>query len=459
MRAAVYLRQSQDRADDRLGIDRQREDCLRLASERGWTVVHELADNDTSASSRKRPGYAALLRLIDTRAVDVIIVWHIDRLLRRLADLEDVIDRCQAASVRLATVSGDLDLSTDAGRLVGRILASVARGEVERKSSRQQRAQAQAAQQGRRVGGRRPFGYDQDGMTVRSAEAAAVRDGYAAVLAGVSLAAVARDWNARGLSPGQRTRDGRPSTWRHDNVRHVLLNPRYAGLRAYREEVVGPAVWPALVDEDTFRAVEADLTDEHRKRGGVHGGTGLLTTLALCGVCGATVHLGRSNRGQRIYRCRASYGHVSRQADVVEEYVAKLAVARLSRPDAYELLRATERPDSAELRDQAQALRRRLEALAVDFADGDLTAAQLRAATDRIRTRLADVERQMADAGRVDVLGPLIAGRDVVKVWEALDTDRRRVIIDTLMTVTLMPPGRGARTFDPETVRVKWRTP
>jgi hypothetical protein len=170
------------------------------------------------------------------------------------------------------------------------------------------------------------------------------------------------------------------------------------------------------------------------------------------------VHLGRSRHGQRIYRCRGSYGHVSRQAEVVEDYVGDVVVARLAQPDAYELLRAPERPDTAELRDQAQALRGRLEALAVDFADGDLTPAQLRAATDRIRSRLAAVERQMADAGRADVLGPLLAGRDVAGVWAKLDDDRRRAIIDTLMVVTLMPPGRGSRTFDPDTVRIEWRT-
>ncbi|MCY7290261.1 MAG: recombinase family protein, partial [Cryobacterium sp.] len=45
-----------------LGVERQREDCLQLARERGWEVVAEFADNDISAySGRSRPGYRALL--------------------------------------------------------------------------------------------------------------------------------------------------------------------------------------------------------------------------------------------------------------------------------------------------------------------------------------------------------------------------------------------------------------
>jgi DNA invertase Pin-like site-specific DNA recombinase len=39
------------------------------------------------------------------------------------------------------------------------ILAAVARGEIETKSDRQKAAHLQAAQQGRRVTGARPFGY------------------------------------------------------------------------------------------------------------------------------------------------------------------------------------------------------------------------------------------------------------------------------------------------------------
>src|SRR4051812_28743765 len=63
----------------------------------------------------------------------------------------------------------------------------------------------------------------------------------------------------------------------------------------------------------------------------------------------------------------------------------------------------------------------------------------------------------MIDAGRVPVLGELVTAADVLATWDALDLDRRRAAVDTLMTLTLLPPGRGARTFNPETVRIDWR--
>ena len=62
MRVAIYLRQSQDRAGDELGIDRQREACQQLITARRWATAAEFIDNDASATSRKpRPQYDAMM--------------------------------------------------------------------------------------------------------------------------------------------------------------------------------------------------------------------------------------------------------------------------------------------------------------------------------------------------------------------------------------------------------------
>jgi hypothetical protein len=129
----------------------------------------------------------------------------------------------------------------------------------------------------------------------------------------------------------------------------------------------------------------------------------------------------------------------------------------LSQPDTRALLTDQRHPDIAQLRDRALALRQRLDSLAVDFADGTLTGSQLRTATARVRQNLTAVEAEMADAGRVDVLGPLVAAADVQAVWDALSVARRRAVIDLLMTVTVHPAGRGKRHFDASTVTITWR--
>lgn len=462
MRAVIYVRQSQDRNGDEAGVIRQEEDCRALADRRGWTVSEVIRDNDVSASTRKpRPGFEKLLSLVSSKRVDMIVVWHADRLTRKLADLERVIELCEGAGVGLSTVTGDLDLSTDSGRLVARILASVARGEIERKSARQARAQLQAAREGRRSGGRRPFGYSEDGMTVREDEAEAIRRAYSDLLVGVPLAEIARQWVAAGLHSGQKSyradRRGQDTQWTWDTVRKVLVNPRNAALRAYKGEVLAPAVWPALVPEDTWRAAVDVLTDPSRRRAPTRPRF-LLSGLGVCGICGATVHGGAARRHYRTYRCSGSLGHISRQAEPVEEYVSEIVVERLQSPDAVELLWDREKPDVDALRQQAIVLRARLDALAIDFAEGDLTASQLRVATERLRLNLEATEAEMAHDLREDILGPLVRAEDVQAVWERLSDSKKRAVIGTLMEVRLHTVGRGTRSFRPQTVEIVWKS-
>lgn len=167
-------------------------------------------------------------RRVDAREFDVIAARHMDRLLRRLAELESVLERCRKTGTAIVTAADGVDASSDGGRLVARILSSVAQGEVERKSARQRSAVAQAAKQGRWCGGRRAFGYEPDGVTVHEDEAVIIKQGYADVLAGESLSEIARRWNAAGFTTGQ----GKP--WSRYAVKDVLTNPRNAGLRRHR---------------------------------------------------------------------------------------------------------------------------------------------------------------------------------------------------------------------------------
>ena len=55
VRAAIYLRVSLDSTGEQLAVQRQREDCRKIAADRGWTVVGEYVDNSVSASGKKGP--------------------------------------------------------------------------------------------------------------------------------------------------------------------------------------------------------------------------------------------------------------------------------------------------------------------------------------------------------------------------------------------------------------------
>jgi hypothetical protein len=332
------------------------------------------------------------------------------------------------------------------------ILGEVAQHEIAVKSDRQRRASRQAAEQGKPPAGPRPFGFKADRMTLEPAEADAIRRAYRVVLGGGSLAGIAREWNDAGLR-SSRHGPSEPPRWSAETVKALLVKPRSAGIREYQGAEY-PAQWPAIVPEETYRAALALLTDPSRRQSTAVGRY-LLSGVGLCGVCRATVQAGPRTT-YHAYRC-SSLGHVSRRGDAIDQLVGDVVIARLSRPDARDLLHDHSRPDVEQLRDRAQSQRARLDELATEFADGALTASQLRTATERIRSNLAVTEHELADAGRVDVLGDLVNAEDVAAAWGATPTDRQRGVIDALMTVTLLPVGRGRRYFDPETVEIEWK--
>lgn len=82
--AALYARISADTDGKSLGVQRQLEDCRKLAADRGWPVGAEYVDNDVSAFSGKpRQQYGRMLADLESGARDAVIVYNLDRLHRR----------------------------------------------------------------------------------------------------------------------------------------------------------------------------------------------------------------------------------------------------------------------------------------------------------------------------------------------------------------------------------------
>jgi DNA invertase Pin-like site-specific DNA recombinase len=466
-RAAIYVRISKDRAGAGLGVQRQEQECRELAGRLGLTVLAVYVDNDLSAYSGKpRPEYQRLLTAVEAGSVDTVVAWHTDRLHRSPTELEVYISKCDKRGVPTHTVkAGPLDLSTPSGRMVARQLGAVARYEVEHMVERQRAAKLQAATAGRWGGGRRPYGYEADGVTVRHAEAAELVAVTDELILGASLRGQAAALNARGVKTAT------DSAWSPTELKRVVIRPRNAGLRSHRGKVIGRAEWPAIVTEDKWRAVCGILTDSGRRTTWARNRAWLLSGVALCGVCkDETTLRGDLIRGTHSsvpsYTCRKSKC-VVRNAAELDRYVGDLVVERLSRPDAVELLHVDDRPDLSAMHLEHTALRSRLNSMAGLFAEGVLDGQQLREGSQRLHAQLERLESEMATATGDSVLAPLVGADDVAAAWDAItDLDRKTAIVDTLMTVTVhrtkkgRPRGwkAGASYFNPSTIEIVWKS-
>ncbi|MBC3761072.1 recombinase family protein [Quadrisphaera oryzae] len=449
-RAVIYTRASLDATGERASVLRQEEACRGLALARGWTVTEVLTDNSIGArGDRERPAWQAVLDRVATGAADVVVAWHMDRCTRNMADLEELILLCNDTGVGLATATGDIDLTTDTGRMVARILAAVAAAEVERKAARQRLANQDRATQGKpNTGGARAFGYAANHVDVVPEEADAIRWGAEQALAGASMRSIAEEWTARGLGSSRWKEMGARQQWSARGVRGVLTSPRYIGVRVYNgERMDAPGTWPAILTAEQHEQLTALLNDESRTAGTIKLGrtpSNLLTAIAECGSCGCTVNASKS-RGRDVYVCRSESctSRVKVERAPADAAVAAAVIARLTMLAAGTDPAASDDADAdaAEARRRAADARQRKAEAAALFAEGTIDREQLGTISRRMTAVLVECEEVTRRARRSPVLADLLSARNVAHAWSALPLDRQRAVTQVLFSVQLLRVG------------------
>jgi site-specific DNA recombinase len=469
--AAIYVRISQDRAGAGLGVARQEEDCAVLCERLGWPVTDVYVDNDVSAYSGKpRPAWERLIADAKTGTVDAIAVWHVDRLTRSPVELEHVITLADQHGLKLATVTGDVDLGTPTGRMVARILGATARQEAEHKGERQKRQRRQAAEAGKpNGGGTRPCGFADDRVTLVSGEADIIREAARRALAGESLSSISRDFAERGVT----TPKG--GNWQPRTLRRLLASARISGRREHTPrasgdngtrplvgDIVGDAIWPAIISPEDSDRLRAMLSDPDRQRfTGAKGRTYLLSGILRCGKCGGAM-CGRPRSGVPRYVCPNlpggdTCGGTATNAERTDALVRDLVLVALSSPEMSERLR--ERGDvDPELPASIRADEAQFEELARAWASGEITRSEWRIARDVIESRLDRNRRLLA---RVSITAPidhLVGGYDdLLARWEAMNTSQRRAVVAAVLDRVDVMPANPHKKWDPDRFKPVWR--
>jgi hypothetical protein len=71
---------------------------------------------------------------------------------------------------------------------------------------------------------------------------------------------------------------------------------------------------------------------------------------------------------------------------------------------------------------------------------------------------LTQIDESLASVVVESPLAPLISAADVRAAWDAQPLSIRRMAIDALVVVTILPTIRGRRRFDPDSVRITPRS-
>lgn len=476
-----YCRISLDKSGAAQGVESQHAENEDFAAELGRTIAETYTDNDRSAfSGIERPEYRRMLADVASGRVECVIIWHANRLHRSVDEVGAFIRLAREHGVRLFSVSkaGEYRLDRAAGRK--ELLTDTVEAEYEsgHRGERVALARKRQARQGAFGGGIRPFGWGVDTGRVRSvcvnpkappmerryedrpvldmtrhneAEAEEIRRWASDLLSGVSVAQILRDLAARGVPPVN------GSVWGSNSLRQILTTPRTSGHAIYRGEIMTRNAFPAILPDDTREALVTLFADPSRKTSPGNTPKWLGSLVYRCGMCddGATMSVRRSNGGEIVYRCRKR-GHCQRKQDDVDTFVTSVVMARLSRPDLADLLPSRTTVDVVALREEVVILDARKLDAAQRFARGTIDGPMMDTITAMVDKRIAEIRAELATATAESPLADFVGTDDAAGTWERLSLGRKREILRLLATVTLLPTGRGTRTFRPESIRWEW---
>ncbi|NWN88178.1 MAG: recombinase family protein [Micrococcaceae bacterium] len=454
--AAIYARISRDIEGQALGVQRQIEACQQLADRLGVEVAEIYVDNDTSAyKTGIRKNYERMLSGIRDGLIQAVIVWNLDRLLRQTKELETYLELCQPLDIATYEVTaGMMDLTTPSGRATARTRGAWAQFESEHRADRIRAQKAQAARAGRHLGGPVPFGwqrvdhYIDDNGSARGGRivpepftARLLAEGTRMILSGKSIGDVARYWADEGA------RSGSGRTFKSGQVRRFLLRPRNAGLVTFRGETVSDS-WPAVVDLEDFRALEALLTAPERNQHSEHKRKYLLSGVVYCHCGRRAFGLWQSGKKQFIYRCPATQEpgkklvqHISRDLEFVDAYVTEIAVKYLERSEVVEAIRErVNRRRATPVESQSVVeLNNRKNTLTRMFAQGQISEAQLIEGSAEIDSQLKEISGRVKAHTGSPALATLAVAENPGQAFRDAELEVQREILRALMMVEIRP--------------------
>ena len=403
----LYTRISTDEENQPTSLHSQRERLEAFVrSQEGWHVVAHEEDRATG-TKLDRQGLQAALGLARQGKIDLLLVYRVDRLSRKVKQLAQLAEELDRLGVALRSATEPFDTGAAAGRMMLQMLAVFAEFEHATIVDRVTAGIERRAKEGRWATGKLPFGYrrnDDKDVVPDDREAPVVRRVFQLYtrdrLGTTSIARLLTEECAPAPTRG----------WQPAVVQWVLENEAYLGRVHWRGQSY-PGLHEPLVDEPTFQAAQVLLRERGQDLALRRGNRSefLLSGVMRCGRC-KRAYIGMSAKGNggiyHYYACsgRQKLGRKGCDGDRLNRDKLETAVlnqlANLYRDsdliaDALQHAYGAQAADRPALDEQrrtiAEEIRRSERALDryyQAFESGDLEAGQF-------KTRLADLQAKL----------------------------------------------------------------
>jgi len=304
LRCAVYTRKSTEEGLDQEfnTLQAQREACeayVQSQKAEGWVLVPDRYDDGGySGGNLDRPALKRLLLDIETRRVDIVVVYKIDRLSRALMDFAKLVDLFERHEVTFVSVTQAFNTTTSMGRLTLNVLLSFAQFEREVIGERIRDKVAASRRKGMWMGGWAPLGYDIKArkLVVNDTEASLVRSIFKQFAQGVQPQLLLH----RLADDGALNKQGKPIDKGY--LYRVLNNRVYLGEAVHKGQTY-PGEHTAIIAQDLWDQAHSQIAPTHqaRRKRQLTRSPALLRGLIFA-ADGSAMTPSATRRGGRLYR-------------------------------------------------------------------------------------------------------------------------------------------------------------
>ena len=454
MNALLYCRVSTlEQAKEGYSIEAQKESMQKYAEAMGYSIFDTIIDDGFSGKNLDRPGIQKVIKIVQQKLINVVIIYKLDRLSRSVKNVLELVELLEKYNVTLFSLNENLDLSSPFGRAALKMSATFSELERETIVERMTMGKLQRVKNGLAM---RPFllpiGYEYDEktkmFTPHPQEAEQVKIIYDLYLKGWNMAKIStymhNNYKNRYGSYNDRTAAGK-----------VLSNPFCAGYFYYNGEMYKGKNIEPIIDFETWLKAQArrlQVKKNHQRTSSPY----LLTGLIYCGVCGnryVSKKYDRKVRGkhQPFYEYhKLCYGCVTRVKhdpkyhdlkctnDIIPQDILNKIVEDSIKNLKFTKFKNAEIANGALniLHLEISELKSKIEKLLDLYEDNLITKEQLQDRVDKINKEIKEKEKLMKEQSQNIVERPIVDLEKLKKRisnWDALKLEEKRRYIPFLI--------------------------
>ena len=315
-KVAIYCRVSTtEQAEEGYSIDEQNIKIREYCEREGHEIYNLYEDRGISGKNiTNRPGIRQLLDDATKNKFDLVVVWKLNRISRKLLDILNIVDLLNKHNIAFRSLTENFETETPSGKLQLNIMGAIGEFERETIAENVKMGLLARAKEGRWNGGV-VLGYDlvelpNEGkkrkntrLEINEKEANTVRRIFELYSQGHGYKAVVNRINKE----GHKTK--RNGEFAVSTVKEILQNPVYIGKIRYNvrqdwskkrrnninaNPILSDGIHEPIVDVETWNKVQVILKERSKKHNKVYDCEFPLTGILKCPVCGAGMTISRS---------------------------------------------------------------------------------------------------------------------------------------------------------------------